>query len=422
MGRWMLSVVLVVAAYRLPAQTWQVFDMATAGLPSNTVRAIAHGPDGDTWVGTDWGLCRYDGAGWEVFQAGSSGLPENDIRALAFDQQGRLWIGLFSQGVVVKDGEDWQQYMPGTSPLPSEQIHNIVFDEPGNAWICTTNGLAWTDLEEWHIYNNTDTSYAGLMLPGVNIKDIAVRSDGLACIGTLNSGFVYLTGSEVLVYNSFENQLPDNTALGVAIDSDGDRWTACPFGGLVRFSGPYDNGLFFQFITEFTDIPSNSLSDIVIDGADRKIIATQNAGLTILDANNTSWTTYQTGNSGLPDNELLCVSLAPDGAIWTGTASGGVARFDLAADLGSERPIFTGIAAVPNPFCEEVTIHCPGLPGPKTWELRDTAGRTVRQGSAGPGDRSTLVFGRVPSGSYTLIVQSGAGRSATRVVCWGGHP
>lgn len=407
---------LALCAGTVMGQAWQVFDMATAGLPSNTVRAIAHGPDGDTWVGTDWGLCRYNGSAWQVYQTGTSGLPENDIRALAFDQQGRLWIGLFSQGLVVKDGDTWQQFMPGTSPMPSDQVHNIVFDGPGNAWICTTNGLARTDLEEWRIYNNTDTSYAGLMLPGVNIKDIAVRADGLACIGTLNAGFVYLTDSSVLVYNSFQNQLPDNTALGVAIDSGGDRWTACPFGGLMRFSGAHDNGLFFQFITEFTGIPTNSLSDIVIDPADRKVIATQNAGLTVLAADNTSWTTYDTGNSGLPDNELLCVGLAPDGAIWTGTASGGAARFDPVAGLGDARPVPPSIQAVPNPFDDELTVLWPGASGPVHWVLRDASGRMAEQGYAGSGGHLRLTFGHVPPGVYALSVGDGNTWATTRIV------
>ena len=65
------------------AQSWEVFDMNTAGLPSNTVRALAVAPNADVWVGTEFGLCRYDGNLWQTFQTGSSGLPDNDIRALA---------------------------------------------------------------------------------------------------------------------------------------------------------------------------------------------------------------------------------------------------------------------------------------------------------------------------------------------------
>jgi ligand-binding sensor domain-containing protein len=353
---------------------WQVFDMTTAGLPSNTVRAIAHDGIGGTWVGTDWGLCFYDGTDWDVFQM-EQGLPENDVRALAVDLSGRVWVGLFTQGLAVKDGDTWSQYLPGTSPMPSEQVRNITHDVQGNAWVATTNGLAMTDLDVWNVYNNTDTSFNNQILPGVNIADVAVRGDGLVCIGTLNSGFTYMSGSSVLVYNTAEDFLPDNTALGVAIDSEGDRWAACPSGGLLRFAGPYDNGLFFQFITDFTNIPTNALNDVVIDEDDRKIIATQSAGVTILAANNTTWTTLNEANSGLPDDVVNCVSLAPDGSIWAGTESGGVARWDPTAGFHEERP--PSLTVFPNPFSDQVFIQAGIVDGPITWTLSSATDRRV---------------------------------------------
>lgn len=407
MIRWVvIPVLLVHALVPLKGQVWQVFDMATAGLPSNTVKAIAHDDQGGTWVGTDWGLTRFDGSSWEVLQT-QDGLPENDVRALAVDGQGRVWIGFFTQGLVVKDGDVWTQFLPGSSPMPSDQVHNITFDGQGNAWIATTNGLARTDLSEWRIYNNTDTSYNNQMLPGVNISDVAVRGDGLVCIGTLNAGFTYLTSTSVLVYNTSDDLLPDNTALGVAIDSDGDRWAACPYGGLLRFSGPYDNGLFFQFITEFTGIPTNALNDIVIDGDDRKIIATQSAGLSILGSNNATWTTYDTDNSDLPDNEVTCVSIAPDGAIWAGTANGGVARFDITAGLGEGNGDQFHAGAYPNPFDGRVTLVAKGPSGTMTWTLLDGAGRILRTGRGQTPGQLDLSFQDVPLGAYGLRIVVG---------------
>ena len=389
------------------AQAWQVFDMATSGLPSNTVRAIAHDDSGGTWVGTDWGLGHYDGTAWEFYQSGGSPLPENDVRALACDDEGRIWIGLFSQGLVVKDGDIWTQYMSGDSTMPSDQVRSITIDAQGYAWIATTNGLARTDLTEWRIYNDTDTSYNNQMLPGVNIADVAVRGDGLVCIGTLNAGFTYLTASSVLVYNTTNDLLPDNTALGVAIDSEGERWAACPSGGLLRFTGPYDNGLFFQFITGNSGIPTNALNDIVIDGMDRKLIATQSAGLAILSPNNVDWTNYDIGNSGLPDNEVNCVSLSPDGAIWTGTASGGVARFDPTASVIEDGNAQDGVFAYPNPFDEVVHVPLPQPHGAVVWRMLDAAGRVVDRGAGHPTGSLRLELSELVPGPYVLSVVFG---------------
>ncbi len=394
-------------------QTWEVFDMATAGFPSNTVRAIAHDAAGGTWVGTDWGLCRYDGTQWTVYQT-AEGLPENDVRSLAFDQTGRLWAGFFTQGLGVKDGDEWTSYMPGTSPMPSDQVRSIAFDAQGGAWLATTNGLARTDLTEWRIYNSTDTSWNNQIIPGVNIADVAVRGDGLVCIGTLNAGFVYLTSDEVVVYNSVENALPDNTALGVAIDSDGDRWAACPAGGLLRFSGPHDGGLIFQFITGNSGIPTNALNDIVIDGDDRKFIATQSAGIGILAADNTTWSEWDTWNSDLPDNAVNCVSLAPDGALWAGTETGGAARLDITASV-SDRARRPSPQAWPNPTSGPISIIYESN-GPARWRLISSTGQEVGVGSDTAGRGTAIDLRHLPPGVYTLLIEWLGHRTSTRVV------
>lgn len=114
----LLAVVLSQAIpFRSMAQGWEVFDMVTAGLPNNAVRALAVAPNGDAWVGTEFGLCRYDGALWQVFQTGSSGLPDNDIRALAVDDTGTVWIGTLSGLASYSDGI-WASFTSGNSGLP----------------------------------------------------------------------------------------------------------------------------------------------------------------------------------------------------------------------------------------------------------------------------------------------------------------
>jgi ligand-binding sensor domain-containing protein len=378
--------------------------MSTVGLPSNTVRAIAHDSSGGTWVGTDWGLGHYDGSVWEFFQTGQSPLPENDVRALACDATGRLWIGMFTQGLMVKDGDTWTQFAPGASPMPADQVRNITFDAQENAWVATTSGLVRTDLNEWRIYNDTDTSYNNQSLGGVNIADVAVRDDGLVCVGTLNAGFTYLTDTSVLIYNSSNVFLPDNTALGVAIDSEGERWAACPSGGLLRFTGSYDNGLFFQFITDNSGIPTNALNDIVIDGVGRKIIATQSAGLAILSPNNVSWSTYNMENSGLPDNEVNCVTVAPDGAIWVGTAIGGAARFDPSSSMVEAVDGPGGLLAYPNPFSSAVHVLLPESHGQVSWSVYEAGGRLVEQGTQAHSGSLSLSLSQLLPGPYILTV------------------
>lgn len=416
--RWLIGPLVVIHGLfpcAAVGQSIEVFDLQSGLLPSNTVRAICHDSIGGTWVGTDWGLCHFDGSVWETFQAGGSGLPENDIRALACDSLGRIWVGMFTQGLVIKDGNTWIQYMPGSSGLPSDQIRNIVFDHERKAWICTTNGLAWTDLVEWRIYNDTDTSYNNLELPGVNIADVAVRNDGLVCIGTLNAGFVYLTDTLVRTYNTFNDLIPDNTALGVALDSQGERWTACPAGALMRYTAGYDDALFFQYSTVFSNIPTDALNDVVVDALDRKIIATQNVGLTIMEPDNSTFTTYGSGNSSWPDNEVLCVTISPVGEIWAGTGNGGAVRLTGWNSVPAEGSEGSLVKAYPVPFGDGLHLITPGFRPGSRWVLRDLAGRMLASGALAMDDQWIKFGVPLSPGPYSLTI-AGSDRSVTILV------
>jgi signal transduction histidine kinase/streptogramin lyase len=61
------------------------------GLPSDRVHAIAQGPDGSMWFGTEAGLAKFDGRRTQTMAI--SGLPPGRILALQSDQAGSIWIG-----------------------------------------------------------------------------------------------------------------------------------------------------------------------------------------------------------------------------------------------------------------------------------------------------------------------------------------
>ncbi|MBP6312785.1 MAG: two-component regulator propeller domain-containing protein [Flavobacteriales bacterium] len=395
-------------------QTWEIFDMANAGLPSNTVNAFAHEDNGTTWVGTDWGLCKYDGATWEVFQVDNSDIPENDIRALAVDDQNRLWVGFFSQGLSVYDGSSWQHFNPTNSPLPTMTVRNIVFAADGFGWMATADGVVRTDLSDWRVYNDSETSYNNLMLPGNNIADIAIRNDGLVCLGTLNAGFVYLTDTLVRVFSSTTSGLPDNSALGVAIDSNGERWAACPFGGVLHNFGDYVNGFWSQYYTFNSGIPSNSLNDIIIDGQDRKIIATQQAGIAVYSTNDT-WEVFNMANSGLPDNVVNQLSFGIDGSIWVGTASGGAVRWDVTTSLSAIEVPQAEFDIYPVPANSELNVRAVGMNSLVDYWVTDATGSVVLNGSVN-GNSGMIDIEGLESGVYMLQIGQGKSLRSRRFV------
>src|SRR4030095_13090088 len=75
------------------------------GLPSGAIRAIAQTPDGYLWLGTEFGLFRFDGVRAGAGEATArENLPNTDIRSLCGARDGRLWIGTFTGLASWKEG------------------------------------------------------------------------------------------------------------------------------------------------------------------------------------------------------------------------------------------------------------------------------------------------------------------------------
>src|ERR1700733_1053282 len=79
---------------------------ARDGLFKGIVSSIAQTPDGYLWLGTEFGLLRFDGVRsvpWQP-QAGEQ-LPGTNIRRLLVSRDGRLWIGTNEGLASWKDGK-----------------------------------------------------------------------------------------------------------------------------------------------------------------------------------------------------------------------------------------------------------------------------------------------------------------------------
>jgi signal transduction histidine kinase/ligand-binding sensor domain-containing protein len=105
------------------------------GLPANRVTALAQTRDGYLWVGTWFGLARFDGVRFVVFNgANTPELPVEAISALAVDRaDGALWIGTPKGLARLKDG-DFAREAAG-HPAGRWSISELKAAVTGGVWV-----------------------------------------------------------------------------------------------------------------------------------------------------------------------------------------------------------------------------------------------------------------------------------------------
>ncbi|HRH38323.1 MAG TPA: two-component regulator propeller domain-containing protein [Flavobacteriales bacterium] len=397
------------------AQSWEVFDTLTAGFPTNSVTDIAIDSQDRVWVATNWGLCKYDGGNWEVFQVGSSGLTDNVIQCLAVDTLDRVWIGTLLHGIVIYDGATWTTFDTQNSGLPDDQIKCITIDHRNWAWVGTYLGLSCYTGTEWRQYNNTPDSYNNLVMNGPVVNDVAVREDGLVAIGTLNGGFHYLTDTSITVHATYIDNFPDNTQVGVGFDPVNDqRWLACPAHGLLRHFAEWESGLWFEYSTISSNIPTNSMTCLSVAADGRPWVGTTYAGIAVRDTDG-EFTNYTSSNSGLPDNTISSLAFTSDGTLWVGTYYGGAARFN--PEQGTdEEPRAGGLLLFPNPATGKVWLLNRANAAPTEWRILDAGGRAVISGTVSAGIADVIDLTAVPPGIYLVEINSGLSKSLGKLV------
>jgi ligand-binding sensor domain-containing protein len=92
----------ILAVNQYAHTAWKVRE----GFSKGYIEAIAQTPDGYLWLGTEYGLFRFNGFRTVPWQppAGEH-LPNNDVASLLAARDGRLWIGTFNGLASWKDGK-----------------------------------------------------------------------------------------------------------------------------------------------------------------------------------------------------------------------------------------------------------------------------------------------------------------------------
>ena len=129
---------------------------ARACCPDDSVLALTQTRDGYLWVGTLFGLARFDGVRFTVFdESNTPKLPSIKIVRLFEDSHGNLWVGTSTAGAaLIKDGHV-RARAHRTRPAHSGHLVSVCEDSTGAVWLLTEDGqlgrYANGDMDVWNM-------------------------------------------------------------------------------------------------------------------------------------------------------------------------------------------------------------------------------------------------------------------------------
>lgn len=294
----------VVNAQRYPFRTFSIEE----GLSESVVYDMVQDDDGYVWLGTGFGLNRFDGIRFQNFFE-AQGLNSSRIRSLFKDVRGRVWVG--SEAGVNYVEADSIYSDPRFNVLGNTTVTAIYQDRVGDMWFGTDgNGV-------WHF---SDGIFMGQYrtsngLGGNRVRAITESTEGDLWFAT-RDGVTQLRDGSFRTFN-VEDGLPANRIRDIKVDEEGTVWIGSR-NGLIKFDG--EN---FETYDREDGLINNLIRSLSVKNKNEIWIGTE-AGVSFFDGENFKNFGIQSGLS----NEIIYSSIIDmEGNVWFGTFGGGANLF-----------------------------------------------------------------------------------------------
>lgn len=313
-----------------------------------------------------------------------------------FDQAGNFWVtNTYAPNPlsVRKVDGTWQSFNFGTS-LTNPTVSQIIATQNNQKWMVLPRGGGILVFNENGTWTTNDDSYKKLGtasgqggLPGSEVNCLAEDKDGEIWVGTDKGIAVFYSPD-----NIFSNSPSD--AQQILIEQDGHT----------------------QILLETEEV-----SAIAIDGANRKWIGTQNAGVFLMSADGTTQVYhFDETNSPLFANTVTSISInGITGEVFFGTSKG-IVSYKSTATEGLDD--FTDVYAYPNPvrpgyggpiaikgLVRDCDVKITDITGTLIFQTKALGGQAIWDGKNFNGDRAHsgvyLVFCSNDDGSKTYVTK-----------------
>ena len=136
----LLLFIEIAVAQTIPCKNITVND----GLPSNDIKCFFKDSRGLLWIGTESGLCCYDGKTFKIYNE-TNGLKHDKVWSIVEDENQNLWLSLYGKGLAKYDGKKFT-YFDKKDGLVNNSIRKIHYSKKHKCLILATeDGLSLFD-------------------------------------------------------------------------------------------------------------------------------------------------------------------------------------------------------------------------------------------------------------------------------------
>lgn len=420
---WLLAIVLsVLLPSRLYSQPMSLpFHRIRADITttSSQINCIMKDSRGYIWVGTQYGMARYDGFRFSPLlhiNGVSTSLPNNTVDDIQEDRNGKLWVHT-TLGYCVYDNysetfdTDLHNYLGDFNIQGSPDL--VYIDNEKNLWITIAGkGLYKIDSKT----NKTTFLPYGKRLHNNNITSI-VRY-GSQVIVNFSDGFIISLDAYKLRQQwqtDFVQKHYDGASekFTTYVDDRGDFWVTADRGTFVYGSGKKK---WYSDVREFFSdlgykLPFSEemlIKDVTSDHSHHLWIATEHMGLLMFSHKDLSARQFlynRLDPNSVPDNTIQCLYADPFDGLWIGSYKNGLAyyspseiKFDL-IDLGD-------ICSITQDN-DGLLWCCSNDDGIITYNLRTKERRTISNKESGLGSNTVVCSLTASDGSLWFGTYNG---------------
>jgi len=353
-----------------------------------------------------------------------------------------VYFGSYGTGLVeTRNGSSFEVFDETNSGLSDRAlwpgwvgVGGSAFDEAGNLWVANTHSISliavrspsgnWTNYDFPNLDGGGETVATEVEISESGYIWVALPRDNQILVLDPGQGGLNPSSSRTFTFKQGEGQgdLPGIRGITIAFDQNNQLWAGTSDGIAVKFNPDNifeERGTGRDFERILIDDGENveillagtEITDIEVDGANRKWVATNGSGVFLLSEDGKEVIQqFSSENSPLFSDIVLSIAIdEQSGEVYFATGSG---LISYRGDVIEGQETISEVNVFPNPVRESYRgpIAIDGLIDQSTVKITDINGRLVNEieskGGRAVWDGNNFQGNRVATGTY-LVFSSG---------------